>query len=85
VIERMPDPGDRSRAKDATAATESQTEPRQAKTLSPKLTIEAATASEVIFDARGFASGGDFKLSSAGVAYRVTVDRLTGRVQSVRE
>jgi type II secretion system protein H len=76
---------DRTRPKDETTEPETKSEVRQAKTLSPNLTIEAAMTSEVIFDARGFASGGDFKVSSAGVAYRVTVDRLTGRVQSVRE
>jgi type II secretion system protein H len=76
---------DRSRPKDETTDPEPKSEVRQAKTLSPNLTIEGASTSEVIFDARGFASGGDFKVSSAGVAYRVTVDRLTGRVQSVRQ
>jgi type II secretion system protein H len=83
--DRRPAADDRTRTKDEITEPEPKREVRQAKTLSPNLTIEAATTSEVIFDARGFASGGDFKVSSAGVAYRVTVDRLTGRVQSVRE
>jgi type II secretion system protein H len=93
VIERVGESRERPLAKDQRGrgkdddATEGEakTEVSQAKALSPNLTIEAATTSEVLFDARGFASGGDFKVSSAGVAYRVTVDRLTGRVQSVRE
>ena len=76
---------DRGRGKDDSTEVETKTEASQAKALAPNLIIEAATTSEVLFDARGFASGGDFKVSSAGVAYRVTVDRLTGRVQSVRE
>ena len=83
--ERPPTKEDRTRTKDEITVPEPKSEVRQTKTLSPNLTIEAVTASEVIFDARGFASGGDFKVSSAGVAYRVTVDRLTGRVRSVRE
>jgi general secretion pathway protein H len=59
--------------------------PRATRALSPRLTIEALQAPEVVFDARGMASGGDFKLTSGGLVYRVTVDRLTGRVRSVRE
>ncbi len=58
---------------------------RATRALSPRLTIEALQAPEVVFDARGMASGGDFKLTSGGLVYRVTVDRLTGRVRSVRE
>ena len=59
--------------------------PRTSRALSPRLTVEAVNASEVVFDARGIASGGEFKLTSGGIVYRVTVDRLTGRVRSARE
>jgi general secretion pathway protein H len=58
---------------------------RETRTFSPGLVVEATQAAEVVFDARGGASGADFKLSSGGIVYRVTVDRLTGRVRSVRE
>jgi type II secretion system protein H len=65
------------------------TEPevRQTRAFSSRLTVEAVErpALEVRFDARGVASGGDFRLTSGGIVYRVTVDRLTGRVRSVRE
>jgi general secretion pathway protein H len=60
-------------------------EVNETRTLSPRLVVESAQASEVLFDVRGGASGGDFKLTSGGVVYRVTVDRLSGRVRSVRE
>jgi type II secretion system protein H len=60
-------------------------EVNETRTLSPRLVVEAAQASEVVFDVHGGASGGDFKLTSGGVVYRVTVDRLSGRVRSVRE
>ena len=50
-----------------------------------RLIVEPQQATEVIFDARGGASGGEFKLTSGGIVYRVSVDRLTGRVKSVRE
>ena len=53
--------------------------------LSPRLTIDALNTSDVVFDPRGVASGGEFKLTSGGIVYRVTIDRLTGRVRSVRE
>jgi len=36
------------------------------------------------FDARGGSSGGDFRLSSGTITWRVTVDALTGRVRSSR-
>ena len=57
----------------------------QTRTLSPGLVVDPLQGAEVVFDARGGASGGDFKLTSGGIVYRVTVDRLTGRVRSVRE
>jgi type II secretion system protein H len=62
-------------------------EVRRSRVLSPRLTVETIEhpALEVRFDARGVASGGDFRLTSGGIVYRVTVDRLTGRVRSTRE
>ena len=38
----------------------------------------------VLFDTRGGSSGGDFRLSSGSITWRVTVDPLTGRVRSGR-
>lgn len=60
---------------------------RETRTLSPRLTVEAVQPAilEVSFDSRGIGSGGEFKLTSGGIVYRVTVDRLTGRVRSARE
>lgn len=69
----------------ALPAANDEKEVRETRTLSSRLTIEAPQGSEVTFDARGLASGGDFKLTSGGIVYHVTVDRLTGRVRSARE
>lgn len=52
------------------------------------LTIEAdpPAALTVRFSPQGSSSGGAFRLASRnGVAYRVTIDPLTGRVRSLRE
>ena len=57
----------------------------ETRALPARLVVEPLQAPDVIFDARGGASGGDFKLTSGSVVYRVTVDRLTGRVKSTRE
>jgi type II secretion system protein H len=67
--------------------TDARREPEvnETRTLSPRLVVESAQASEVTFDVRGGASGGDFKLTSGGIVYRVTVDKLSGRVKSMRE
>ena len=62
-----------------------QAEVNETRPLSSRLVVEPLQASEVIFDVRGGASGGDFKLTSGNIIYRVTVDRLTGRVRSARE
>jgi general secretion pathway protein H len=77
-VTTMPSP-----ASISTASPEA--EVNETRTLSPRLVVQSAQPSEVIFDVRGGASGGDFKLTSGGVIYRVTVDRLSGRVKSVRE
>ena len=61
-------------------------EVNETRTLSPRLLVESLqTSSEVVFDVRGGTTGGDFKLTSGDVVYRVKVDRLTGRVRSIRE
>ena len=60
-------------------------EGNETRPLSSRLVVEPRQGSEVIFDIRGGASGGDFTLTSGSILYRVTVDRLTGRVRTVRE
>ena len=60
---------------------------RETRTLPERLTIEAdpPPALVVRFEPQGGGSGGDFRLTSGPVVYRVTVDALTGRVRSTRE
>ena len=60
---------------------------RQSRALPDRLTIEATPppALTVRFDAQGGSSGGDFRLTSGGITWRVTVDPLTGRVRSGRQ
>jgi general secretion pathway protein H len=69
----------------ATSASADDQEVRETRTLSPRLAIEASPSPAVTFDPRGLASGADFKLTSGGIVYHVTVDRLTGRVKSTRQ
>jgi general secretion pathway protein H len=69
----------------AAPATDEEKEVRETRTLSSRLTIEASPSPEVTFDPRGLATGADFKLTSGGIVYHVTVDRLTGRVKSTRQ
>jgi len=61
-------------------------EVRETRALPERLTVEATPppALTVQFDARGGSSGGDFRLSSGTLTWRVTVDALTGRVRSSR-
>lgn len=61
-------------------------EVRETRALPERLTVEATPppALTVQFDARGGSSGGDFRLSSGTITWRVTVDALTGRVRSSR-
>jgi general secretion pathway protein H len=61
-------------------------EVRETRALSERLTVQATPppALTVQFDARGGSSGGDFRLSSGAITWRVTVDALTGRVRSSR-
>ena len=62
-------------------------EVRETRTLSERLTIEAdpPPALTVRFEPQGGSSGGDFRLTSGTIVYRVTVDALTGRVRSSRQ
>ena len=62
-------------------------EVRESRTLPERLSIEAEPppALTVRFEPQGGGSGGDFRLTSGNVVYRVTVDALTGRVRSARE
>ena len=59
---------------------------REMRVLSDRLVIEAdpPPALTVRFDPQGGSSGGDFRLATDGVVYRVTVDGLTGRVRNSR-
>lgn len=62
-------------------------EVRETRPLSEHLTVaaEPPPALTVRFEPQGGSSGGDFRLASGGVVYRVTVDALTGRVRSARQ
>jgi type II secretion system protein H len=64
-----------------------QVEARQTRALSADLEIVAnpPTALTVRFEPSGVSSGGDFRLSTASVRYRVTVEPLTGRVRAERQ
>lgn len=59
---------------------------RHTRTLPERVIVEASPspALTVRFEPQGGSSGGDFRVAAGGVAYRVTVDPLTGRVRSVR-
>ncbi|HET7340493.1 MAG TPA: GspH/FimT family pseudopilin [Methylomirabilota bacterium] len=60
---------------------------RETRMLSESLVIEATPppALTVRFEPQGGSSGGDFRVTSGAVSYRVTVDALTGRVRSNRQ
>jgi general secretion pathway protein H len=62
-------------------------EVRETRALSERLSVQAdpPPALVVRFEPQGGGSGGDFRLTSGAVAYRVRVDALTGRVRSQRE
>jgi prepilin-type N-terminal cleavage/methylation domain-containing protein len=62
-------------------------EVRWTRALSARLTIEAATpgALTVRFEPQGTSSGGEFRISTGTVTYRVSVDPVTGRVRNHRE
>jgi general secretion pathway protein H len=59
---------------------------RHTRTLPERLTVQASSPAvlAVRFEPQGGSSGADFQVAAGGVAYRVTVDPLTGRVRSVR-
>jgi general secretion pathway protein H len=61
-------------------------EVRETRVLPDRFTIEATPPPALVvrFDAQGGSSGGDFRLSSGSITWRVTVDPLTGRVRSGR-
>ena len=60
---------------------------RQTRALPARLRVEASPppALSVRFEPPGHSTGGDFRLSSGEVSYRVTVDPATGRVRAKRE
>jgi general secretion pathway protein H len=62
-------------------------EVRETRQLPERLTVEAdpPPALTVRFAPEGASNGGDFRLTSGSIAYRVTIDPLTGRVRSVRQ
>jgi type II secretion system protein H len=61
-------------------------EVRETRALPERLRVEATPppALTVRFEPQGGSSGGDFRLTSGAVTYRVTIDPLTGRVRSAR-
>jgi type II secretion system protein H len=61
-------------------------EVRETRMLPERLRVEAdpPPALTVRFEPQGGSSGGDFRLQSGSISYRVTVDALTGRVRSAR-
>ena len=67
--------------------TTGEDEVRWTRTFSARLRIEAdpPSALNVRFEPQGNSSGGDFRLSTGSVSYRVTVDAVTGRVKNRRE
>ena len=71
----------------AIVTSTAQAEVRETRPLSERLTIDAdpPPALTVRFEPQGGSNGGDFRVSSGTIVYRVTVDALTGRVRSVRQ
>ncbi|HMH53167.1 MAG TPA: GspH/FimT family pseudopilin [Candidatus Acidoferrum sp.] len=62
-------------------------EVRQTRTLSANLRIDAnpPEALRVSFEPNGVSSGGDFRLTTGQMRYRVSIDQLTGRVRIERQ
>ena len=62
-------------------------EVRQSRALPARLNVHAnpPPALTVQFQPQGTSDGGDFRVDSGAITYRVTVDPLTGRVRSVRQ
>jgi prepilin-type N-terminal cleavage/methylation domain-containing protein len=67
--------------------TTGEDEVRWTRALSGSVAIEARTPSAltVRFEPQGTSSGGEFRLTSGKIGYRVSVDAVTGRVRSLRE
>ena len=67
--------------------TTGEDEVRWTRTLSSRVDIRAETPGSlaVRFDPQGTSSGGEYRLSSGKITYRVTVDPVTGRVRNQRE
>ncbi|MBI1847999.1 MAG: GspH/FimT family protein [Candidatus Rokubacteria bacterium] len=61
-------------------------EVREVRPLPASLVVEASPppALSVRFEPQGVSSGGDFRLTSGRIAYRVTIDPLTSRVRTDR-
>jgi len=60
---------------------------RTSRLLPPRLSVHAISSPTptVRFEPHGLSTGGDFRLVSGTISYRVTVDSLTGRVRVERE
>jgi len=67
--------------------TTGEDEVRWTRTLSSRVDIRAETPGSlaVRFEPQGTSSGGEYRLSSGKITYRVTVDPVTGRVRNQRE
>ena len=67
--------------------TTGEDEVRWTRTLSSRVDIRAETPGSlaVRFEPQGTSSGGEYRLSSDTITYRVTVDPVTGRVRNQRE
>jgi general secretion pathway protein H len=67
--------------------TTGEDEVRWTRALSKRIEIRADTPGSlaVRFEPQGTSSGGEFHLVSGKIAYRVTVDAVTGRVRNQRE
>jgi general secretion pathway protein H len=62
-------------------------EVRRRRVLPARWAIEGAspTSLTVRFDPQGSSTGGEYRIATGDVVYRVTVDALTGRVRSARQ
>jgi hypothetical protein len=61
-------------------------EVRETRRLSERLTVQATPppALTVHFEPQGTSSGGEYKVATGDVVYRVTIDPITGRVKNTR-
>jgi general secretion pathway protein H len=67
--------------------TTGEDEVRWTRALSGRVAIAAQTPSAlaVRFEPQGTSSGGEFRLTSGKISYRISVDPVTGRVRNYRE